>query len=147
MVDLAVPRDIETEVGRLDDVYLYTVDDLGRFVQRGADARQAAVVQAEAIIDTQVQHYMHWLSTRAIVPAILDVQQSVEKVRQHELERARRMLARGDDPAEVIEMLAHGLTQKYMHGPMAELTRSEGSEREQLLNLLPRLLPSTTRRR
>ncbi|QBH19177.1 glutamyl-tRNA reductase [Alcaligenes faecalis] len=147
MVDLAVPRDIETEVGRLDDVYLYTVDDLGRFVQRGADARQAAVVQAEAIIDTQVQHYMHWLSTRAIVPAILNVQESIEKVRQHELERARRMLARGDDPADVIEMLAHGLTQKYMHGPMAELTRSEGAEREQLLNLLPRLLPSTTRRR
>ncbi|HRL26759.1 glutamyl-tRNA reductase [Alcaligenes sp. SDU_A2] len=147
MVDLAVPRDIETEVGRLDDVYLYTVDDLGRLVQRGTDARRAAVVQAEAIIDTQVQQYMHWLSNRAIVPAILDVQHTVDQVRKHELERAQRMLARGEDPAQVLEWLAHGLTQKYVHGPMAELNRSEGAEREQLLDLLPRLLPSTTRRR
>src|SRR3546814_7334139 len=57
MVDLAVPRDIETEVGRLADVYLYTVDDLGRMVQSGTDARRAAVVQAEAIIETRVQNF------------------------------------------------------------------------------------------
>lgn len=147
MVDLAVPRDIESEVGRLDDVYLYTVDDLGHLVQRGSDARRAAVVQAEGIIDTQVQSYMHWLQNRVIVPTIVDFQHTAELIRQHELERARRMLARGDDPEQVLEMLAHGLTQKYLHGPMAELNRSEGDERNQLLELLPRLMPSTSRRR
>ena len=147
MVDLAVPRDIETEVGRLDDVYLYSVDDLGRMVQSGTDARRAAVVQAEAIIETRVQNFMHWLQNREIVPAIIDFHQAANEVRLVELERARRMLARGDSPEAVMEQLAYSLTQKYMHGPLAALNRSEDAERQQLLTLLPRLLPSTDRRR
>jgi glutamyl-tRNA reductase len=142
-----VPRDIETEVGRLNDVYLYSVDDLGRMVQSGTDARKAAVVQAEAIIETRVQNFMHWMQTREIVPVIIDFQQAADQIRQGELERARRMLARGDAPEVVLEQLAHGLTQKYMHGPLAALNRSESDERQQLLELLPRLLPTVERRR
>lgn len=147
MIDLAVPRDIETEVGRLADVYLYTVDDLGRMVQSGTDARRAAVVQAEAIIETRVQNFMHWLQSREIVPIIMDFQQAADQVRRNELERARRMLARGESPEQVLEQLAHGLTQKYMHGPLAALNRSESDDRQQLLALLPRLLPTVERRR
>ena len=147
MIDLAVPRDIETEVGRLADVYLYTVDDLGRMVQTGTDARRAAVVQAEAIIETRVQNFMHWLGNRQIVPAIVDIHQAADQVRQAELAKARRLLAKGEDPEAVLEQLAHGLTQKYMHGPLAALNRSEDTEREQLLHLLPRLLPRAERRR
>lgn len=147
MVDLAVPRDIETEVGRLADVYLYTVDDLGRMVQTGTDARRAAVVQAEAIIETRVQNFMHWLQNRQIVPAIVDIHQAADKVRLAELDKARRLLARGEAPEAVLEQLAHSLTQKYMHGPLSALNRSEDAEREQLLALLPRLLPRTERRR
>jgi glutamyl-tRNA reductase len=147
MVDLAVPRDIETEVGRLADVYLYSVDDLGRMVQSGTDARRAAVVQAEAIIETRVQGFMHWLQSREVVPAILDLQQAAEQVREAELERARRALAKGESPELVLEQLAHGLTQKYMHGPLAALNRSENAERQQLLAMLPRLLPRVDRRR
>ncbi len=147
MVDLAVPRDIEPEVGRLADVYLYTVDDLGRMVQSGTDARRAAVVQAEAIIEARVRHFMHWLSNREIVPAIIDYQQSADALRLAELDRARRLLARGDDPEAVLELLAHSLTHKYMHGPLAALNRSEGAERAQLLTLLPRLLPESGARR
>ena len=147
MIDLAVPRDIETEVGRLADVYLYTVDDLGRMVQSGTDARRAAVVQAEAIIETRVQNFMHWLQNRQIVPAIIDIHQAADQVRQAELDKARRLLAKGESPEAVLEQLAHGLTQKYMHGPLSALNRSEEAEREQLLSLLPRLLPRTERRR
>ena len=147
MIDLAVPRDIETEVGRLADVYLYSVDDLGRMVQSGTDARRAAVVQAEAIIETRVQNFMHWLQNRQIVPAIVDIHQAADQVRQAELEKAMRLLARGEAPEAVLEQLAHSLTQKYMHGPLAALNRSEATEREQLLNLLPRLLPRAERRR
>lgn len=147
MVDLAVPRDIETEVGRLADVYLYSVDDLGRMVQSGTDARKAAVVQAEAIIETRVQHFMHWLESRANVPVILGYQQAADQVRQHELDRARRALTRGDSPEAVLEQLAHSLTQKYMHGPLSALNRSEDTEREQLLTLLPQMFPNTERRR
>ncbi len=147
MIDLAVPRDIETEVGRLADVYLYSVDDLGRMVQSGTDARRAAVVQAEAIIETRVQGFMHWMQSREIVPAILDIQQAADQVRESELDRARRALARGESPELVIEQLAHGLTQKYMHGPLAALNRSEAEERQQLMAMLPRLLPRAERRR
>src|SRR5690606_34770016 len=147
MVDLAIPRDIEPEIARLSDVYLYSVDDLGRVVQRGTDARKAAVVQAEAIIDTQVQNFMHWLSTREIVPTLVGVQENAEQVSQIELDRAKRLLARGENPEEVLQWLASSLTQKYLHGPLTELNRSEGEQRDQLLELLPRLLPTTSRRR
>jgi glutamyl-tRNA reductase len=147
MVDLAVPRDIETEVGRLADVYLYTVDDLGRMVESGTDARRAAVVQAEAIIETRVRNFMHWMSNRALVPTIVDYQQSAEQLRLAELERAQRMLARGVAPEQVLEQLAYGLTQKYMHGPLSALNRSEGAERQHLLDLLPRLMPEPGSRR
>ncbi|MFQ6711348.1 glutamyl-tRNA reductase, partial [Bordetella pertussis] len=80
MIDLAVPRDIEPEVGRLDDVYLYSVDDLGRLVQSGTDARRAAVVQAEAIIETRVQGFMHWMQSREVVPVIRDLHQAADDV-------------------------------------------------------------------
>ena len=147
MVDLAVPRDIETEAGRLDDVYLYSVDDLGRIVQSGNDARRAAVVQAEAIIETRVQNFMHWLQNREIVPAIVGIHQNAEALKSIELDRARRMLASGKSAEEVLEHLAHSLTQKYIHGSLAALNRSENNERKQLLELLPALLPDPQRRR
>jgi len=147
MIDLAVPRDIEPEVGRLNDVYLYSVDDLGRLVQTGTDARRAAVVQAEAIIETRVQGFMHWMQSREVVPVIRDLHQAAADVQAAELERARRMLARGESPEAVLEQLAHGLTQKYLHGPLAALNRSEGDDRRQLLAWMPRLFPSRDTRR
>ena len=147
MVDLAVPRDIEPEVARLSDVYLYSVDDLGRVVQSGADARRSAVVQAEAIIDTRVQGFMRWLESRETVPVIHDLQQAAADVQAAELERARRLLARGESPEAVLEQLAHGLTQKYLHGPMAALNHSDGDERRQLLAMVPRLFPGKDSRR
>ncbi len=147
MVDLAVPRDIEPEAGRLADIYLYTVDDLGRMVQSGSDARRAAVVQAETIIETRVQNFMHWLGNREVVPAIIEYQQSAEALRNIELERARKRLARGDDPHEVLELLAHSLTQKHMHGPLAAINSSTGEQREYLGSLLPQLLSESSSRR
>ncbi|OWT75731.1 MULTISPECIES: glutamyl-tRNA reductase [unclassified Achromobacter] len=147
MIDLAVPRDIEPEVGRLDDVYLYSVDDLGRVVQSGTDARRAAVVQAESIIEDRVQNFMHWLETRAVVPVIQDLHAAADDVRAAELDRARRLLARGESPEAVLEQLAHALTQKYLHAPLAALNRSEGEDRTQLLAMVPRLFPGRDNRR
>ena len=142
MVDLAVPRDIEPEVGRLDDIYLYCVDDLGAVVQSGAQARQAAVVQAEAIIDARVRSFMHWLQLRSTVPIIKNLQAGAQSVQQHELERAKRALAKGESPELVMEQLAHALTQKYLHGTLSAIHQSEEAERQQLIGWLPRLFPS-----
>ena len=142
MVDLAVPRDVEPEVDKLDNIYLYTVDDLGRYVQMGQDSRQQAVGQAEAIIDARVLNFMQWFeSRRLVVPMIQDLNSSAEKLRQTELAKARRLLARGEDPDEVLEYLARSLTQKYLHAPMSRLNRSEGAERHELLEVVPQLFP------
>jgi glutamyl-tRNA reductase len=139
MVDLAVPRDIEAEVARLNDVFLYTVDDLGQVVQTGLESRQAAVAQAEAIIETRVQSFMHWIDDRAVVPVIQDMHETSEAMRQMELERARKMLAKGDDIDAVLEALSRGLTAKFLHGPQQALHRAQGDERARLAALLPQL--------
>jgi glutamyl-tRNA reductase len=140
MVDLAVPRDIEQEVARLDDVFLYTVDDLGKLVQTGAENRRAAVAQAEAIIETRVDSFMQWLSTRQVVPVIRELHARGEALKAAELERAHRMLARGDDPSAVLEALAHALTSKFLHGPTTLLQRGH-EERETIARFVDHLLP------
>ena len=139
MVDLAVPRDIEPEVARLNDVFLYTVDDLGKVVQTGMESRQAAVAQAESIIDTRVQSFMHWVDERAIVPLIQNLHETSESMRLLELERAKKMLARGADIETVLEALSKGLTAKFLHGPQQALHRAHGEERKQLATLLPQM--------
>ena len=139
MVDLAVPRDIEQEVGRLNDVFLYTVDDLGNFVQNGLENRRSAVAQAEAIIETRVQSFMHWVEGRAVVPIIQELQECGEILRQNELERARRMLSRGTDIDQVLEALSKGLTAKFLHGSQEALHKTHGTERAQIAALLPQL--------
>ncbi|MFM2342837.1 MAG: hypothetical protein RLZZ592_2490 [Pseudomonadota bacterium] len=139
MVDLAVPRDIEPEVGQLEDVYLYTVDDLSAVVQTAGEKRQAAVAQAEAIIESGVQNFVHWLDQRATVPLIRALNAQAEQWRQHELARARKLLARGDSPDEALEALARGLTQKMLHGAMAELHNADPQQRAQMIDAVTRL--------
>ncbi|MGN6701659.1 MAG: glutamyl-tRNA reductase [Burkholderiaceae bacterium] len=139
MVDLAVPRDIEAEVARLNDVFLYTVDDLASVVRSGVENRQAAVAQAEAIIETRVQSFMHWIDSRALVPVIRQMHDNSETLRLSELERARRMLARGADPDAVLDALSRGLTAKFLHGPQQALHLAQGDERLRLAALLPPL--------
>ena len=139
MVDLAVPRDIEQEVADLDDVFLYTVDDLQGIVQGNMDARRAAVEQAEAIIDTQVGQFMHWMQVRESVPLIRALRDQAEEARRHEVERAMKLLARGDDPKQVLEALSQGLTNKLMHAPTQALNEATGEERRGLAETLSRL--------
>jgi glutamyl-tRNA reductase len=139
MVDLAVPRDIESEVARLDDVFLYTVDDLGSAVQTGIENRQAAVAQAEAIIETRVQSFMHWIDARAVVPLIRDLHDSSEAMRMAELERAKKLLAKGEDIDTVLEALSKGLTAKFLHGPQQALHNAQGDDRARIAALLPQL--------
>lgn len=121
MVDLAVPRDIEPEVKSLEDVYLYTVDDLASVIQTGQAHRQAAVAEAEVIIDAGVQSFMHWMHQRGSVPLIQQLNAQADEWREAEMARARKLLAKGEDPEKVLEALSRGLTQKMLHGAMAEL--------------------------
>jgi glutamyl-tRNA reductase len=139
MVDLAVPRDIEPEVGELDDIFLYTVDDLAQIVSDNRGARRAAVEQAEVIIDTQVGQFMRWMQARENVPLIRALREQAEQARRHELERALRCLQRGDDPAGVLEALSQGLTNKLLHAPTQALNEAAGDQGRALAETLARL--------
>jgi glutamyl-tRNA reductase len=130
MVDLAVPRDIEVEVKSLEDVYLYTVDDLAGVVQTAQASRQAAVAQAEAIVDAGVQSFMHWIDQRSSVPLIQQLNAQADAWRAAELARARKLLAKGEPVDAVLEALSKGLTQKMLHGAMAELHAGDAQARE-----------------
>jgi glutamyl-tRNA reductase len=139
MVDLAVPRDIEPEVARLSDVYLYTVDDLSTLVQTAGEKRQAAVEQAEAIIETGVQGFVHWLDQRGTVPLIQALNAQADDWRAAEIARARKLLAKGEDVEAVLEALSRGLTQKMLHGALAELRAADVEHRLQLAQTVSRL--------
>lgn len=139
MVDLAVPRDIEAEVAELDDVFLYTLDDLGQIIESGLESRQAAVVEAEAIIDDRVSGFVQWMEARESVPTIRALRDTAERARRHEVEHALRLLARGDDPAKVLEALSHGITNKLMHPPTQALNQVEGHERNEVADFISRI--------
>jgi len=130
MVDLAVPRDIEPEVKALGDVYLYTVDDLAGVVQTAQANRQAAVAQAEAIVDAGVQSFMHWVDQRSAVPLIQQLNAQADEWRAAEIVRARKLLAKGENVEAVLEALSRGLTQKMLHGALAELHAGDTLARE-----------------
>lgn len=141
IVDLAVPRDVEPEVERLDDVYVYTVDDLGKVVSEGLQSRHAAIAQAEAIIGVRVSDFTKWLKLRETVPSIQSLRDRANLLRDAELERALRHLHHGDKPEEVLEMLAHGITNKLVHDPTVLLRNGEGlseDDRALLAHLLDR---------
>ena len=139
MVDLAVPRDIEEEVGRLDDVFLYTVDDLAQVVESGLESRQAAVVEAEDIIANRVRDFLGWLESRDTVPVIRSLRDSAERMRRHEMENALKLLAKGENPEKVLDHLSHRLTNKFLHAPTQTLNSADGHERSQLQHAAARL--------
>ncbi len=139
MVDLAVPRDIEPEIGALDDVFLYTVDDLAQVVEAGIESRQQAVIEAEQIINTRVDGFLHWMQARDAVPTIRALREHAEALRHAEVERALRLLAKGEDPQQVVESLSHGLANKLMHGPTRFLNQSEGEQQAEAGRLVREL--------
>ena len=139
MVDLAVPRDIEAEVAASGDVFLYTVDDLAKVVDSGLESRQAAVIEAEGIIDERVDGFLHWLDSRGTVPTIRALREHADALRRAELERASRLLARGEDPHKVLEALSQGLTNKLLHAPTRFLNDAEGELHGDCAELVQRL--------
>jgi glutamyl-tRNA reductase len=139
MVDLAVPRDIEAEVGQLDDVFLYTLDDLGQIVESVQESRQAAIVDAEEIITHRVDDFLHWMESRETVPIIRALRDTADRARRHELEHALKLLQRGDDPAQVLDALSKGLTNKLLHPPTQALNLAEGAERNEVAQVIARI--------
>ncbi len=139
MVDLAVPRDIEPEVAELDDVFLYTVDDLAQVVSDGMENRQAAALDAETIVTARVETFMQWLAKRDAVPTIKALRDHVDAMRQAELEKALKLIQKGESPEKALEALSNALTNKFLHAPSHALNQAHGDEHAKLENILKQL--------
>lgn len=133
MVDIAVPRDIEPEVGELGDVYLYTVDDLEEVIQENLRSRQDAAEQAREIIEVQVSEFHSWLGSLDAVDLIADYRASAETARDEVLRKAHRMLDAGKEPHEVVCFLANTLTNKLLHTPSSQLRNAGSNGQQELL--------------
>jgi glutamyl-tRNA reductase len=134
IVDIAVPRDIEPEAGELDDVYLYTVDDLRDVIDENMRSRQQAARQAEEIIDTQVIHFMEWLGSLDAVSTIRDLRIQAEGISRETLGAARKKLQQGADPEQVLGEVVRTLTNKLIHHPSTRLRNAGELGRDDLLH-------------
>lgn len=133
LVDLAVPRDIEVEVGDLNDVYLYSIDDLKDVIEENIQSRQAAARQAETIIEGEVIQFMRWVRSLDSIPTVRALRSATESLRDAELERARRALERGEPADQVLLRFAHSLTNKFMHPPSAVLREADAEGNTDLI--------------
>jgi len=139
MVDLAVPRDVEAEVAELDDVFLYTVDDLAQVVTEGMVNRQVAAVDAEVIVNARVENFMHWLQQRSAVPTIKALRDQAEHTRKIELEKALKLIQKGESIDKVLESLSNALTNKFLHAPSHALNQAHGDDHTRLEQTLKQL--------
>jgi len=139
MVDLAVPRDIEPEVNSLDDVYLYTVDDLQEVINENLENRQQAAEQAHEIIDEKVEHYLDWQRSLVAVDVISELRSTAMDFSDTVLKKSMKQLASGQDPEDVLSFLAHTLTNKFLHQPSTELRKAGEEERHDLIQAARRL--------
>jgi glutamyl-tRNA reductase len=134
MVDIAVPRDIEPEVGQLRDIYLYTVDDLQGVVEEGMRSRNHAAEQAMEIVDLHADEFTAWVRSLDAVSLIQDYRSRAECIRDEAVARATRQLAAGKSPDEVVRHLAHLLTNKLLHEPSVRLRQAGRQGQSDLLD-------------
>lgn len=139
MVDIAVPRDIEAQVGDLDDVFLYTVDDLRQVIDQGRRSREAAAAKAQVIVDEGVSYFQAELRAQEAVATIKAYRNKAQALADQELEKARRMLRRGEDSERVLELLARGLVNKLMHTPTTKLREAGAAGRHEMISLTQEL--------
>ncbi len=140
MVDLAVPRDIESQVGELDDVFLYTVDDLKEVIDENRRSREEAANEAMDIIQVEVQHFSHWIKTHQAADEIRLLRNEADRIKQACLKKAQQMLEGQDDPVKVLESLASNLTNKLMHGPTVQMRKALKEDDTALIQLLHSLV-------
>lgn len=139
MVDIAVPRDIEAQVGELDDVYLYTVDDLKEVIEENQRSREDAARQAEEIIDAGAHDFLRQLRSLESVDVLTAFRGQSEELRDQELDKALKQLANGKDAEEVMRSLARGLTNKMLHHPTIQMRKSSAEGRTDLIDLVQEL--------
>jgi glutamyl-tRNA reductase len=139
LVDIAVPRDIEPTVADLEDVYLYTIDDLRQVIDENMRSRREAAREAEAMIELSVEHYMGWWRALDAHNPVIDLRRVAEASRDETLAKAQALLARGKSPEEALAFLASTLTNKLLHAPSANLRAAALRGDAELLRAAQRL--------
>ena len=139
MVDIAVPRDIEPQVADLDDVYLYTVDDLKEVIEENQRSRENAAREAEEIIEAGAHEFMRQLRSLLAVDTLTALRSQAEQTRDQELEKAMRQLRNGKDAEEVLTQLARGLTNKMLHQPTIQMRKASAEGRTEVLSAVQEL--------
>jgi len=139
LVDIAVPRDIEPSVAELEDVYLYTIDDLRQVIEENMRSRREAACEAEAMIELSVEHFMGWWRSIGVHNPAIDLRRLGEASRDDTLAKARSLLARGRSPEEALAFLANTLTNKLLHAPSANLRAAALRGDAELLRAAERL--------
>ena len=139
MVDIAVPRDIASDVGTLADVYLYSVDDLETVITENQQSRETAAMQANEIVIAQADHFLSWLRATDAEPTIRDMRNKSGQLRDGLLEQARQRLAKGADPDDVMTALANQLVNKIMHEPSVRLRDAGASGRVEFIETVREL--------
>ncbi|MBT8101428.1 MAG: glutamyl-tRNA reductase [Gammaproteobacteria bacterium] len=133
-VDIAVPRDIEVGVADLDDVYLYTIDDLDRVIQEGQGNREAAAVEANRLLDEEIARYANIERSKQVVPVIAALREKSELLRSEVNAQARRRLARGESAEDAIEYATAALMKKLLHSPSVSLRKAGEASDEELID-------------
>ena len=124
MVDLAVPRDIEPEVAELEDIYLFSIDDLQQVVEQHRQQREVAAGGARLLIGEEVARFLGEIRAKEAGPAIRALRQQADAIREQTLDAAQRMLGAGKSPAEALEYLANTLTKRLLHAPIQALRQA-----------------------
>jgi glutamyl-tRNA reductase len=133
MVDIAVPRDIDPTVGELEDIYLYSVDDLNEVIQENLRSREQEALKAEEMIETQVSHFMGWWQSLDVVNTICHLRDQAEDIREKVVKKSKSMINNGKSPYDVIDFLAHTLSNSLMHQPCVQLRQAGYDGREELV--------------
>ena len=142
LIDLAVPRDFESEIKSLKNAYLYSIDDLGEIVTAGKASRLESIGAAEKIIERGVVEFYETLEKKAVVPIIKSIQDVGEQYQKIELEKASRRIANGDDPMLVLSHMAIALANKFMHAPIHALKQSSNADLEEYKQIISKIYSS-----
>lgn len=144
LLDLAVPRDIAPDVAEIDDVFLYTVDDLERVIEENRRNRREAADAAEAIVELQVARFVETLNASAHNGSLRRLRAHGEAARDESLAKAQQMLAAGHDPAAVLQQLAHTLTNRLLHAPTTALREAALNGDVDIVRAAERMFPHRT---
>ena len=132
-IDIAVPRNIESAVGDLDDIYLYTIDDLNKVVLEGQGSREAAAVDANRILDDEIARYLSIERAKQVNPVITALRDHGQSIRDEVADQARRRLAKGVDSREVIEFATAAMMKKLLHNPSVRLREAGEASEEDII--------------